>query len=780
MNKPSFLRYGILALLLLFFAQTVGAGPRLSLTADEPVHMAQGYVYWTRGDFRMQRPVAQPPLSDLLPGAFLALQPGPEPETLAGWEEADMSRFTRDFVKWYGPALNSATFASRFPIALIALLGAAFTFRWAREAFGPKGGLLALACWAFDPNLITHSGLATTDILLAVSSLIAVYAAQKWSRCCTTYGWGLLTGIALGAALGSKTSGFFPMGIVGLLFASYALEALWHGHNGHSLKALWKAAFPWGMRLLQVVGIALGVLWALYRFEFRPMPGAQIPLPFTTHWIIWQELSTHLQEGHIAYLMGKIGYTGWTAYYPVTFLLKTPLPFLLLASLALAASLRSLPRSLWQRRALWLVVFLYSLAAVTSTIDIGYRYLLIILPFLYVLLGSLATTLKHKAHIIIALAALIWASAGTLLSFPHYLAFFNELAGGPQGGSRYLVDSNLDWGQGFIALKTWLDEQKIEGPLYLSYYTYTDPALYGLDYTPLPPARHAPDTLAHRFNPDPGLYALSITPRQGVMIADPNTYDWFRHRSALATPGHAIAVYDVPVQDPQPGWVAQCSAPFQPLSTEEIQEGFGIADLRQVSFDCSSSWVYPEGIDRPGWYALSREAVVGVNSFTQSRLDEARLSYEQSEFALYEQQVSSTKPQYSLEGEIEIGALRFLGYTIDGSEPLNPGTKLEVVTYWEVKERCDRPLSIMLHLTSPDGIPVSVGDGLGFPIDSWQVGDVFLQAHRFEVPATAAVGTSYTLNLGAYWLDDLSRWEIEHDGIVEGNQILLEIHSGTE
>ena len=70
--------------------------------------------------------------------------------------------------------------------------------------------------------------------------------------------------------------------------------------------------------------------------------------------------------------------------------------------------------------------------------------------------------------------------------------------------------------------------------------------------------------------------------------------------------------------------------------------------------------------------------------FTQSRLDEARLSYEQSEFALYEQQVSSTKPQYSLEGEIEIGALRFLGYTIDGSEPLNPGTKLEVVTYWEV------------------------------------------------------------------------------------------------
>jgi hypothetical protein len=123
MNKPSFLRYSILALLLLFFAQTVGAGPRLSLTADEPVHMAQGYVYWTRGDFRMQRPVAQPPLSDLLPGAFLALQPGPEPETLAGWEEADLSRFTRDFVKWYGPALNSATFASRFPIALIALLG---------------------------------------------------------------------------------------------------------------------------------------------------------------------------------------------------------------------------------------------------------------------------------------------------------------------------------------------------------------------------------------------------------------------------------------------------------------------------------------------------------------------------------------------------------------------------------------------------------------------------------------------------------------------------------
>ncbi|MCS7179706.1 MAG: hypothetical protein N0A03_10680, partial [Anaerolineae bacterium] len=61
------------------------------------------------------------------------------------------------------------------------------------------------------------------------------------------------------------------------------------------------------------------------------------------------------------------------------------------------------------------------------------------------------------------LLCLAWLTFGTLRLFPHYLAFFNELAGGPYGGHHYLVDSNLDWGQSFKALKEWLGKQQGAG-----------------------------------------------------------------------------------------------------------------------------------------------------------------------------------------------------------------------------------------------------------------------------------------------------------------------------
>jgi len=107
-------------LLWLFFSQVVLSIPHLSLTADEPVHMAQGYVYWTRGDFRFAWAVAQPPLPAALAGIGLLLQPGPAVEELDGWAGGEHSRFVRAFLRWYGPgpALEAATFVARYPIIL--------------------------------------------------------------------------------------------------------------------------------------------------------------------------------------------------------------------------------------------------------------------------------------------------------------------------------------------------------------------------------------------------------------------------------------------------------------------------------------------------------------------------------------------------------------------------------------------------------------------------------------------------------------------------------------
>src|SRR3989344_5715028 len=55
-----------------------------------------------------------------------------------------------------------------------------------------------------------------------------------------------------------------------------------------------------------------------------------------------------------------------------------------------------------------------------------------------------------------------WLLTETLMVFPYYLTYFNQLAGGPSGGHRYVVDSNLDWGQDLKRLADWVDKNNIK------------------------------------------------------------------------------------------------------------------------------------------------------------------------------------------------------------------------------------------------------------------------------------------------------------------------------
>jgi hypothetical protein len=750
---------GTILLLLAFFGQIVLAGPKLSLTADEPVHMAQGYVYWTRGDFRFQEAIAQPPLPDLLAGLGLLLQPGPAPESLPGWDSADSVRFDREFVKWYGPALESATLAARLPLALIATLGVALVFRWARDQFGRASGLLALALCAFDPNLLAHAGLAATDVLLTVWGFAGVYAATQWTRKQAGWRWGIATGVALGLALGSKTSGFFPVGIVGLLLATHWVQAAWHARTS-GWRAVIRILIQWAVRFAGIGAIALFTLWALYLFEVKPLPGSHIPVPLATHWLLWRALRTHLAEGHTAFLAGQISAKGWWSYYPVAFVLKTPLPTLALLGAAIAGLIVA-PRQSWQHRGIWLFPLLYGAASLASTIAIGYRYLIAALPFLYVLTGRLWIPRANWRKAVI-LIGLIWLMAGTLAIFPHHLTFFNELAGGPTEGYHSLVDSNLDWGQSFIALRDWLADQKYADNIFLSYYTFADPALYKIRYTPIAPSPGAPPVLPSRFNPAPGVYALSATPLQGVMVVDPDMYSWFRLRQPVARPGGAIFVYRVQAPPSRPTWLAQCTQPAPPLEPDVIIEGFGRQDLRVAYFDCATSWLVPAGGQAPGWYALHRAASTLGDSFINRWLNRTKLSYEQRAnraspaFSVYEQSATSPGAPCSATPITWDGPLAFRGYAVS-RQTARPGETVEVETCWQVIAQPGRPLSLMLHAVEPGPGSHLVADGLGVPIEQWRAGDWIVQRHTLQIPLDAPAGR-YPLLTGAYWLDTLERW----------------------
>jgi hypothetical protein len=74
-------------------------------------------------------------------------------------------------------------------------------------------------------------------------------------------------------------------------------------------------------------------------------------------------------------------------------------------------------------------------------------------------------------------ALLTWQAVSVLRAHPSYLAYFNEIAGGPDGGWQYVTDSNIDWGQDLKRLAQFVEERGIT-EIHLDYFGSADPAYY--------------------------------------------------------------------------------------------------------------------------------------------------------------------------------------------------------------------------------------------------------------------------------------------------------------
>jgi len=748
-------------LLLALFAQLVMTSPHQSLTADEPVYIAAGYAYLRTGDLRLQPDVQHPPLMNVWEAWPLLLRPdAPDVLSVAGWDQATLSRFIITLLPRLGP-VQATAFATRVPVMWLAVLLAAFVYRWGADWCGRAAGLLALGLFTFDPNLIAHGSLATTDLGVTAFTFIALYGLMRFLRR-PAWPMFLLAGIGLGLAMSAKTSGI-------LLAAAFALTIPARVRRPIRLMAY----------LAALVGLACLVIWAVMGLEVRTPSGWPVPLPAATYWLQVADLAHKSAGGQTAFLMGQISQHGWRTYYPIAFALKTPLPTLILLAIGLGWHVASGKWKVKVERWLALGSFpvLYGTSALFSPFNTGYRFLLPVLPFVFVFIGiqisnlkSQMTNIKLQAgplkfeirHLIFGALGL-WYVIGAARIFPHDLAYFNELAGGPDKGYYFLVDSNLDWGQSLVDLKAYLDQHGVS-QANVSQYTYTDPAWYGIVYHALAPMHGAPPVFPSRFDPAPGVYVIGATTLQGVMMAEPDNYEWFRHQQPTAKLGHALFVYDVQPRAQVPTWVAQCTAPVAPLDAETIAEGFGHADLRLTYFDCTQSWLLPGGGQSPGWYVLHRDAPLADDGFVNQWLGGTQLSYEQRTnrespaFAIYEQTNAPPGASCSTAPVAFDGPLSFRGYAIT-KRSARPGDTVEVETCWQVTAQPARLVSLMLHLVGPDGAHLLVADGLGVPIEQWQVGDVIVQRHKLVLPPSAPVG-QYQLLTGAYWLDSLQRWPV--------------------
>src|SRR5215470_19819043 len=78
-------------------------------------------------------------------------------------------------------------------------------FLAASDMFGAGAGLLALTILVFDPNVLAHSALVTTDAGVSCFFLAAVYAFYRYVKV-PSVGRLVVAGIAAGLALATKHS----------------------------------------------------------------------------------------------------------------------------------------------------------------------------------------------------------------------------------------------------------------------------------------------------------------------------------------------------------------------------------------------------------------------------------------------------------------------------------------------------------------------------------------------------------------------------------------------
>lgn len=472
----------------------ITAASQLGATFDEPFYVASGLDFWRSGSHRSLLKKGTMPLPIDLFSLPLAL-----------WERWSGTQFD--------PVLDLERLLPWARAGTLAfwwlLLG--YARRIGRQLAGPWGGRLAVAWLAFEPNLLAHASLATTDIAMTACLLALLYSFRTGREA----GWIRRVGVPtlwFAATVLSKASGLV-LGPVCLLVLE--IERL---VSAEALKAATLPSGPWmrlrqGLRRLQpfrrdlvhilVGGLVLVFVYSGSDWREEPSfvawarslpdgPGSQVIVWVSEHLRIFSNAGeglvkqiAHNIRGHGAYLLGRTHRRALWFYFPVLLTIKLTLP-LLIAPGALAA-IR--PRALANWATLTAAALL--VMSVTFRVQIGIRLVLPMVGLAVVGLSAAVVQAWRESsgwgrHALTAgaVAGVAWTVSASLIVWPHGLSYVNELWGGTSRGYLYVSESNYDWGQGLKDLAEW---QRRNGMVPVDvWYFGTDPALKRLPVREVP------------------------------------------------------------------------------------------------------------------------------------------------------------------------------------------------------------------------------------------------------------------------------------------------------
>ncbi len=447
-----------LALVLLSAALALHHLSGDAATADEPVHLAAAVEIVRDGTGRWNP--EHPPLAKALAGVALAglpVRPADDPLR----SPPGPARLLRFLYQNTTPP-ETILFRARLPfVALLALLLLAVRTE-ARRRWGPWAGCAALAFAALEPTLNAHAGVVHTDVAVTLFVVLSLGPLARLARP-EARGAASFLGLLWGLAFLSKFSAPLLALCTLPFLAADATPA--------------RTDIPRVARRLAVAsGIALLVTLAGFAAAYRnqsdqdrhalvvdrlevkgrsPVVARAVlaagdALPPLGN-LLTGALSVALQSdvgAGVNYFLGNVSREGSPWYFPVALAVKAPLGLLLGLGVALAAR-----ESRRFAAVLGAALLLFLLFSARTTYNIGVRHALLFFPLAAVAAGAALTTPAVRLRRAAVLGALFVAAVEIATIHPHELSFFNALAGGPEGGRRFFVDSNLDWGQDLLRLK---------------------------------------------------------------------------------------------------------------------------------------------------------------------------------------------------------------------------------------------------------------------------------------------------------------------------------------
>ena len=508
-NRRVSIAAGVCLLLLVFGLQIGLTVHQESLTWDEGNHIFSGYMSWKTHDYGFNP--EHPPLMKMLGTLPLLGLPLHVPADQHRYFKTEAYMDGREMLFANGPEYaKMLTFRTRLATGILAIVLGLLVFLAAFEMFGVGAAFVALVVLVFEPNVLAHGAFVTTDVGVSCFFFASVYAFYRYCKA-PSVGRLVVASLAAGLALATKHSAVL---LLPMLLLLAGCEVVFRFSGEERVRRGLRLAGA----LAGVAAIAVVVLWAFYGFRYNARPGGlrldpsleDYVRPLTgmeAKGIVYLARLHVLPESYLygladvrtmangmpSYFFGKVYAHGIWYYFPTVLAIKSTLGFLGLVLLAVAAVVAGRFRR-W-REILFLTVpaGVYLYVAMTSHLNIGARHILPVWVFLGVFAAGGAWAWIeaegrwHKGWAYAVGVLLVMHVASSARAYPNYMAYSNELWGGPAKTYKYLTDSNTDWAQQLVAVKRYTDKRGIKD-CWFAY--FADPFLraedYGIPCKPLP------------------------------------------------------------------------------------------------------------------------------------------------------------------------------------------------------------------------------------------------------------------------------------------------------